>query len=149
MPNIPPLISLTLSDGEEKQVEITSIENNYDNIYPSIKHTKKFHTPCKLSCILIAAFMFSILPMLLTELLRGYCLSQNVFVNIVTCMTAISTVQTMIYPQLVFYLDECINKAVHQSLMGTKARISALLFRKHLVRTKADVSDIEVKEPFS
>ncbi|XP_045205075.2 uncharacterized protein LOC123557588 [Mercenaria mercenaria] len=141
----PPLISLTQSDGEEKQIEITNDDNNLDDSFQSSEHVlTKLHKPCKLSCLLVATFILSILPMFVTEILRDHCLSPNAYINVVTCMTAISTVQTMIYPQVIFCVDANINKAVNQSLTHTRMWILQLFSKQHPVATTDDISDTEV-----
>lgn len=141
----PPLISLTKSDGEEKQLEINSEENILeDSFQSSVQMSSKLHKPCKLSCLLVATFILSIIPMFVTELLRDHCLSPNAYINIVTCMTAITTVQTMIYPQVIFCVDANINKAVHRSLTKTRMRILQLFTKQHPVSTTEDISDTEV-----
>lgn len=141
----PPLISLTQSDGEEKQIEINNDDNNFEDSFQSSEQmSSKLHKPCKLSCLLVLTFILSILPMFVTELLRDHCLSLKAYINIVTCMTAITTVQTMIYPQVIFCVDANINKAVHQSLTNTRMRIIQLFTKQHPVATSDDISDTEV-----
>lgn len=140
----PPLISLTQSDGEEKQIELNSNENHMEDSFTSVQIPKKLHKPCKLSCLLVATFIFSILPMFVTELLRDHCLSPNAYTDIVTCMTAITTVQTMIYPQVIFCVDVNINKAVHQSLTRTRTWILQRFSKQQQVPTTEDISDTEV-----
>jgi hypothetical protein len=140
----PPLISLTQSDGEERHIEIMNDDNNFDNSFNlSEQLSRKITKPCKLSCLLVATFILSILPMFMTEILRDHCMSPNAYINVVTCMTAITSVQTMIYPQVIFCVDSDINKAVNQFLTKTRMWILQLFTKQHAVATE-DVSDTEV-----
>ena len=140
----PPLISLTQSNGEERQIEIMNDDNNFDESNQSKQFSSKFITkPCKLSCLLVATFILSILPMFVTELLRDHGQFPDVYINLVTCMTAVTSVQTMIYPQMIFCIDTEVNKAVNQFLTRTRMRILQLFSNEHVVATE-DVSDTEV-----
>lgn len=139
----PPLISLTQSDGQEKQIELNSDEKQY-NTFPSSKTKSKLPKPCKLSCLLVATYILSIIPMLVTEIICDQCLSPKAYINIVTCMKAITTAQTMIYPQVIFCVDGHINKAVHKTLMAARARIFHLFTKQQPVPTQEDISDTEV-----
>lgn len=138
----PPLISLTQSDGEEKQLEVISCDNN--DSFPSSQIASRIENPCKLSCLLLATFLLSILPMFITELLWDICLSDKAYININTCMTAFSMAQTMIFPQVIFCVDGHINKAVHVSFVRARIAILGLLHRKQAVPTGEDISDTEV-----
>ncbi|KAL4230597.1 hypothetical protein ACF0H5_010974 [Mactra antiquata] len=140
----PPLISLTQSNGEEKQLEVNNDDSNTTESIQSEHYKSKFHKPCKLSCLLVATFIISIFPMFVTEILRDYCLSPSAYTNIVTCFTAISTVQTMVYPQVIFCVDDSINKAVHQTLMQARIWVFTLFSKQQHVPTSGDISDTEV-----
>lgn len=140
----PPLISLTQSNGEEKQIEVNIDDSNMNDSYQSINYVSKYQKPCKLSCLLVGTFILSIFPMFVTEILRDYCLSPNAYVNIVTCLTAISTVQTMVYPQVIFCVDENINKAVHQTLIQARIWVLQFFLQQQQVPTSGDISDTEV-----
>lgn len=138
----PPLISLTQSDGEEKQLEVVSCDNN--DSYPSSQITAKLDKPCKLSCLLLLTFLLSILPMFITEVLWDLCLTVKAYININTCMIAFSMAQTMIFPQVIFCVDENINKAVHVSFVQARLAILGFLHRKQHVPTNDEISDTEV-----
>lgn len=138
----PPLISLTQSDGEEKQLEVVSCENN--DSYPSSQITNKLDKPCKLSCLLVFTFLLGIIPMFITEVLWEIHLSDKAYVNIDTCMIAFSMVQTMIFPQVIFCVDANINKAVHLSFVKARITILSLIHRQQHVPTNEDISDTEV-----
>jgi len=138
----PPLISLTQSDGEEKQLEVVSCDNN--DSYPSSHNMSRLDKPCKLSCLLLITFLLSILPMFITEALWDICLSDKAYVNIDTCMIAFSVAQTMIFPQVIFCVDVHINKAVHVSFVRARIAILGFLHRKQHVPANDDISDTEV-----
>ena len=138
----PPLISLTQSDGEEKQLEVVSCDNN--DSYPSSHNMSRLDNPCKLSCLLLITFLLSILPMFITEALWDICLSDKAYVNIDTCMIAFSVAQKMIFPQVIFCVDVHINKAVHVSFVRARIAILGFLHRKQHVPANDDISDTEV-----
>ncbi|XP_052795866.1 uncharacterized protein LOC128228538 [Mya arenaria] len=140
----PPLISLTQSDGEEKQLEVMSEDQNMDDSYPSSQYVEQSHKPCKLSCLLVITFLLSILPMFITEVLWDMFLSDTTYINTVICMTAISMAQTMIFPQIIFCVDSNINKAVNLSFVKARVSILGCLHRKEPVPTNDDISDTEV-----
>ena len=138
----PPLISLTQSDGEEKQLELNNSDNNMDNTF--VCHKNSSIKQCKLPFLLVLTYILSILPLFLTELLRDAGLENSGYINIVTVTTAISMVQTMIYPQLIFCVDSRINKAVHRSFVKTRRWMTSLVSRQHEIPTSEEFSDTEV-----
>ena len=136
----PPLISLTQSDGEEKQIELNDIDENSNT---EIVKKKKSPNLFKLSFILVLTFILSILPMFITELARSH-LNPNAYLNTITCTTSISIVQTMIYPQLIFCMDANINKAVHRSFVKARGWIMHIFYKREEVSMTEDISDTEV-----
>ena len=136
----PPLISLTQSDGEEKQIELNDIDENSNT---EVVKKKKTPNLFKLSCILVLTFILSILPMFITELARSH-LNPNAYLNTITCTTAISIVQTMIYPQIIFCMDTNINKAVHHSFVKARRWIMHIFYKHQEVSMAEDISDTEV-----
>ncbi|KAH3834678.1 uncharacterized protein LOC127876086 [Dreissena polymorpha] len=141
----PPMISLTPINGEEKHIDINSVEENdiEDSNLSSQYAAERLHKPCKLSCLLVLTFVLSILPMFITEILWDLCLSNAAYLNTATCMTAISMAQTMIFPQVIFCVDASINKAVHISFVTARLFILGLVHKKEHVPTN-DISDTEV-----
>lgn len=136
----PPLISLTQSDGEEKQIELN---DNDENSNPEVVKRKKSPNLFKLSCVLVLTFILSIFPMFVTEMTRNH-LNPNAYLNTITCTTAISIVQTMIYPQIIFCMDTNINKAVHHSFVKARRWIMHIFYQHEEVATAEDISDTEV-----
>ena len=136
----PPLISLTQSDGEEKQIELNDndISSNPDGV-----KRKKSPNLFKISCLLVVTFILSILPMFITEMTRDH-LTPNAYLNTITCTTAISIVQTMVYPQIIFCMDANINKAVHHSFVKARRWIMHIFYKHEEVSTVEDISDTEV-----
>ena len=136
----PPLISLTQSDGEEKQIELNDIDTNSN---PETVKRKKSPNLFKMSCLLVVTFILSILPMFITEITRNH-LTPNAYLNTITCTTAISIVQSMVYPQIIFCMDANINKAVHHSFIKTRRWIMHIFYKHEEVSTVEDISDTEV-----
>ncbi|XP_046359778.1 uncharacterized protein LOC124137493 [Haliotis rufescens] len=67
----------------------------------------------KLSCLLSVTFCLCTLPLFLTEVLRNH-LSTIAYINITTCTLALSTIQTIIYPQVIICMDSVVHRAVHK-----------------------------------
>lgn len=95
----PPIITLSETTAEE-----THILDLQDDKGP---------TYIKLCCLLIITFICCLLPMFVTETVR-HRLSLAAYVNIVTCTMALSVVQTIIYPHVLFCMDNFIHNAVHK-----------------------------------
>jgi len=141
----PPLISLTQSDGEEKALEPGEGDHgDGGDSCPSSQCAHRHARPCKLACLLLLTFLACVLPMLITDLLWNVWLSDGAYINTITCMTAISMAQTMIFPQVIFCVDSNINKAVNYSFAKARVCIMSFLHQKQAVPTNDDISDTEV-----
>ena len=77
----------------------------------------------KLSCLLSTTFCLCMLPLFLTEVLR-YHLATNAYVNVSTCTTALSAIQTIVYPQILICMDGTVHKAVNRLWRNVKLRLS-------------------------
>lgn len=95
----PPII--TLSETTAEETHILDLQED------------KGPTYIKLCCLLIITFICCLLPMYVTETVR-HRLSLAAYVNIVTCTMALSVVQTIIYPHVLFCMDNFIHNAVHK-----------------------------------
>ncbi|XP_064609896.1 uncharacterized protein LOC135473892 [Liolophura sinensis] len=63
--------------------------------------------------LLVIAYLCCVLPVYITELLHGV-ISLSAYINGVTCTTALSALQIIIYPYLFLCMDGAINKTTHK-----------------------------------
>lgn len=67
----------------------------------------------RLALCMALTFIITILPVMVTEILRNR-LSEHAFVNISSCTLAVSTIQTIVYPNLLICIDDVVHKAVQK-----------------------------------
>lgn len=96
----------------------------------------------KLAILLILTFICCVLPMYITETVLEH-LSKNAYINILTCTMALSIVQTIIYPQIIFCMDTSINDTVNKVFSRFRGQFMHMCYGQQPVPT-SEQSDISV-----
>ena len=125
----PPFITLSQTTGDEL----------HDN------RPEKGTQFLKLSCLLLLTFIFCLLPMFVTEIVRDV-LSQTAYVNILTCTMALSVVQTIIFPHVLFCMDNSIHTAVHTFFGKLHTRLVHICYGRLPVPTTEQDNHISVTQ---
>ncbi|XP_060066737.1 uncharacterized protein LOC132547017 [Ylistrum balloti] len=128
----PPIITLSETTGDELNEPI--VNNRF----------KKGMGHYRLTCLLLVTFMCCLLPMFITEALREL-LSQRAYVNILTCTMSLSVVQTIIFPHILFCMDNFTHIAVHTFFGKVHAHVMHMCYGHHQVPTSEQV-DITVTQ---
>lgn len=118
-------------------MEVSSVDDVDSNkiTMKGSKHAFKF------SYLLSANFILCILPMYITDALRDK-LSHNAYVNIITCTTALSIIQTIIYPYIIICLDSTVNKYAHKFFSQLRQCFSKQQQERQQMLQHSDQSDL-------
>lgn len=125
----PPIITLSETTAEETHI----LDFQED----------KGPTYVKLCCLLIITFICCLLPMYITETVR-HRLSSAAYINILTCTMALSVVQTIIYPHVLFCMDNFIHNAVHKFFGKFHSQVMLVCYERQPIPT--DNIDITVTQ---
>ena len=128
----PPVITLSETTAEECH----ETSNN-----SALEKSSSF---IKLSSLLVTTFVCCLLPMFITETVRNH-LSETAYINILTCTVALSVVQTIIYPHVMFCMDNVIHEAVHKLVRSVHAHVMHLCYDRQQVPT-FDQGDVSVTQ---
>ncbi|XP_021363008.1 uncharacterized protein LOC110456540 [Mizuhopecten yessoensis] len=128
----PPIITLSETTGDELNEPLA---NNRFN-----KGTSHY----RLTCLLLVTFVCCLLPMFITEAVREL-LSQRAYVNILTCTMSLSVVQTIIFPHILFCMDNFTHIAVHTFFGKVHGQVMHMCYGHHQVPTSEQV-DITVTQ---
>ncbi|XP_033742648.1 uncharacterized protein LOC117329059 [Pecten maximus] len=128
----PPIITLSETTGDELN------EPMADNRF------NKGMSHYRLTCLLLVTFVCCLLPMFITEAVRGL-LSQRAYINILTCTMSLSVVQTIIFPHILFCMDNFTHLAVHTFFGKVHAQVMHMCYGHHQVPTSEHV-DITVTQ---
>lgn len=126
----PPIITLSETTAEELRLHEARSEKGPNSI--------------KLCCLLVVTFICCLLPMFITDTVRGY-LSRNAYINILTCTMALSVIQTIIYPHILFCMDCEIHRAVQKFFGKFHGQLMQVCYGRHEVPT-SDHIDITVTQ---
>ncbi|KAK3100439.1 hypothetical protein FSP39_019995 [Pinctada imbricata] len=115
---------------------ITLSETTADECHdtPDTSTMDKSSSFIKLSTLLVTTFIFCLLPMFITETVRDH-LSKNAYINILTCTLALSVIQTIIYPHIVFCMDNLVHSSVHKLLRSAHAHAMHICYNRQEVPT--------------
>ncbi|XP_061184486.1 uncharacterized protein LOC133192503 [Saccostrea echinata] len=101
----------------------------------------------KLSCSLVLTFLCFMLPMFITETLKEL-ISLTAYINVLSSTLALSTVQTLIFPLIILFLDKYVHKCFQKMVSTLRMKCFGLCYQREAVpmssHEEEDISNTQV-----
>lgn len=92
-------------------VEPVLEEEFHQTIEQRISEERQSHNNFRLCLLLLITYTLSVIPMYITESIRSL-VSLDVYINSLICVTAISSIQTVIFPHIIICTDSLVYKVL-------------------------------------